>query len=195
MSEHGASAKNWSSQWSWASRAREYDVYMSRIDLEEQTRYRRRMNARHRQLGAVAQGKVVAWLNSLTDADVVAMSPADATRLLATAVQIERAATSDAGLDNMPDWVYDEPAREGSLKERLIEAGLDVELSDIARLLHKVLPASEPELPPRSSPSPPRRAPTVEPEPDVTVDEVPPGIWGTQPSPFDTGHGRYGGVA
>jgi hypothetical protein len=38
---------------------------MSRIDLEEQVRYRRKMNERHRRMAAVAQSKILEWLRSV----------------------------------------------------------------------------------------------------------------------------------
>jgi hypothetical protein len=55
VTDHGPTAKNWSMRWSWSMRAHEYDVYMGRVDLEEQVRYRRKMNERHRKMAAVAQ--------------------------------------------------------------------------------------------------------------------------------------------
>ena len=188
VTEHGVSAKNWSSQWQWSHRAREFDVYMARIDLEEQTRYRRKMNARHRQLGAVAQGKMVAWLNSLDEVRIQAMSPADATRLLDIAVKIEREATPAVDLDDLPDWAYAEASRrDGGLKQRLIDAGLNVPLSDVALLLHKMLgPAAvEPSPPPPPRPAPPQ-APVEPPPTDIGsgID-----IWGDGYRP------KYGGLA
>lgn len=84
---------------------------MARIDLEEQVRYRRRTNAGHRQIGAIAQSKVVAWLNGLDESGVASMSPADATSLVDVAVRIERMATSAAGPEDLPDWSYGEPGR------------------------------------------------------------------------------------
>ena len=199
VSEHGPSSRNWSSEWSWSHRAHEYDVYLARVDLEDQVRYRRRMNERHRQLGAVAQGKVVAWLNSLTEDKVASMSTADVTRLLDVAVRIERAATSAADLDDIPDWAYGEPTpRDGSLKQRLIDAGLDVPMSDLARLLHEKLGPAVTE--PTGFSPPPRPSPPTRPEPTgpelgfgETLDETPPpDIWGDR-NPFDGGRGRYGG--
>jgi hypothetical protein len=77
-----ADRENWSMRWSWSMRAHEYDVYMARVDLEDQVRYRRRMNARHRQVASVAQSKVVQWLNGLDEKAISRMSAADATRLL-----------------------------------------------------------------------------------------------------------------
>jgi hypothetical protein len=133
--DHGPSALNWSSEWSWSMRAHEYDVYISRVDLEEQLRYRRKMNARHRRMAAVAQSKIVEWLGSV---DPTRMSAADATRLWDVAVRIEHAATSAVGPEDLPD-PFTEPAGEGSLEQRLIEAGLNVEMSELARLLHEKL--------------------------------------------------------
>jgi hypothetical protein len=154
------------------------------------------MNDRHRRIGSAAQGKVVTWLSNLTDEAVARMSVADATRLLDTAVRIERAATSDGVLEDLPDCSYAEPGREeGSLKERLeqslVEAGLDpdVELPVLARFLHEL--DRPPEPPPPPTPAlPPRQAPPPEPEP--TSGETPPpiDIWGDR-SPFGTN--RYGG--
>jgi hypothetical protein len=109
---------------------------MSRVDLEEQVRYRRKMLERHRRVGAVAQGKAVEWLNTLTSERIAKMSVADATRLLDVAVKIEREACPAVGVEELPE-PYSEPAPEnGCLKQRLIEAGLnDVEISDLARFL------------------------------------------------------------
>src|SRR5687767_7649037 len=110
VTDHGPSAKNWSMRYHWSHRAHEYDVFQARIDLEDQVRYRRKMNARHRAIGSAAQSKVVQWLNQLDEKKVAAMSPADATRLLDVAVRIERAAT--VGVDvEVED--YGEPVREG----------------------------------------------------------------------------------
>jgi hypothetical protein len=137
--DHGASARNWSMRYHWAARAHEYDIYISRVDLEDQVRYRRKMNARHRQMASVAQSKLVQWLNTLDEAKIAKMSTADATRLLDVAVRIERAAVSGVGPEDLPD-PYSEPPREnGSLEQRLIDAGLGGQLSDIANLLHKRL--------------------------------------------------------
>ena len=113
VTDHGPTAKNWSMRHQWSYRAHEYDVYMARVDLEDQVRYRRRMNARHRQIGSVAQSKVVMWLNQLTDDKIAAMSPADATRLLDVAVRIERAATPAAVGDVDLSDPYSEPPENG----------------------------------------------------------------------------------
>jgi hypothetical protein len=138
VGEHGPSAGNWSMRYHWSQRAHEYDIYMARVDLEEQTRYRRRMNARHRQIGSVAQSKVVMWLNGLTEEAISRMSPADATRLLDVAVRIERAATPAAVGDvDLPDPYSEPPGTR--FEQRLAEAGLDVELSELARLIHEKL--------------------------------------------------------
>jgi hypothetical protein len=139
VTDHGPSAKNWSMRWSWSMRAHEYDVYMARVDLEEQVRYRRKMNERHRRMAAVAQSRVVKWLEGLDEKAIARMSAADATRLWDVAVRIERMATSTVGAEeDLPD-PYSEPARENGLEQRLIEAGLDVEISEVARLLHEKL--------------------------------------------------------
>jgi hypothetical protein len=58
--------------------------------------------------------------------------------LLDVAVRIERMATSAVGAEDLPD-PYSEPARENGLEQRLLEAGLDVEMSELALLLHKKL--------------------------------------------------------
>jgi hypothetical protein len=163
--DHGPTAANWSSRWQWSARAREYDVYMARVDLEDQVRYRRKMNDRHRRMASVALSKVVEWLGSV---DPTRMSTADATRLLDVAVRIERDATGIHTEDDLPP-PHPEIPHEGSLEQRLIDAGLDVEMSDVARLLHERLgtepePASEPPPPPR------RPAPVAE---DVPAPAVP----------------------
>jgi hypothetical protein len=67
VTDHGASAKNWSMRWSWSIRAHEYDIFIARVDLEEQVRYRRKMNERHRKIASAAQSKVVQWLNGLDE--------------------------------------------------------------------------------------------------------------------------------
>ena len=85
------------------------------------------------------------------------------------------------------------------MKERLIEAGLEVELSDVARLLHEKLGPVVTERtgfsPPRQAPAAPDPTPAAGPELGFgeTLDETPPvaDIWGG--NPFDTGRGRYGG--
>lgn len=185
VSDHGPSARNWSARYHWSHRAHEYDVYMARVDLEEQVRHRRKMNERHRRVAAVAQSKVVAWLNELDDAKVAKMNVAEATRLLDVAVRIERDATSAVGVEDLPE-PYSEPARErdGSLTQRLIEAGLNVELSELADLLRKVdrPPVSVSEPPPQTDDAAP-----LEPQPG---EETPPGsIWGDRWQP---GVGPYG---
>ena len=195
--DHGPSALNWSSEWSWSARAHEFDVYTARVDLEDQIRYRLKMNERHRRIGSAAQSKVVGWLSSLTEEAVARMSVADATRLLDTAVRIERAATSDADLEE-PDWAYDEPGREnGSLKQRLVDAGLDVPMSDVAYLLHKVLGPSHPEPPsPRPAPPAPKPAPVDGQElgfGETSDDTSTIDIWGD--NPLGPGRPKYGGLA
>jgi hypothetical protein len=156
VTDHGPTAKDWSARYRWSMRAHEWDLYMSRVDLEEQVRYRRRMLERHRRVGAVAQGKAVEWLNTLTPERIAKMSVADATRLLDVAVRIEREACPAVGAEDLPDDPYREPPRENGLQQRLIEAGLDVELSEIADLLHKLdrPAASVSELPPQADDRP-----------------------------------------
>jgi hypothetical protein len=174
VSDHGPSARNWSSKWLWSTRAHEYDVHMARVDLEEQVRYRRRMMERHRRVGAVAQGKAVEWLNTLTPEKIAKWTPADATRLLQVSVQIEREACAGASLEDLPD-PYGEPAGEGSLGQRLLDAGLNMEMSELARLIHE---KSRP--PPVNPPEPPRQAQErpapLEPEPGGEPPS--PSIWG-----------------
>jgi hypothetical protein len=142
VGEHGRSARNWSSQWHWSHRAHEYDVYMSRVDLEDQVRYRRKMNERHRQMASVAQAKLVQWLNRLDEQAIARMSAAEATRLWDVAVRIERAATLTISEDDVPELAsepYGDPARKNSLKQRLIDAGLDqVEMTALAHFLHEL---------------------------------------------------------
>jgi hypothetical protein len=140
-----STARNWSARYHWSVRAHEYDIYLSRTDLEEQVRYRRKMNERHRRMAAVAQSKLVAWLNELDDANVARMTVADATRLWDVAVRIEQAATSAvSAAEDLPD-PYSEPPRENGLQQRLRDAGLDVDMSELARLLHERLgPPPEP---------------------------------------------------
>jgi hypothetical protein len=182
VGEHGPSARNWSMRFHWAHRAREFDVYMSRIDLEEQVRYRRRMNERHRRMAAVAESKIVEWLSTLTPEKIERMWAAVATRLWDVAVRIERAATSAVDLDDLPN-PYGEPPHEDSLEQRLIEADLDEHLSDIAQLLHEKLGRPAVPEPPQERPAPPQPAPA---EPDQ---ETPPGsVWGGR----EPGYGRYG---
>lgn len=111
VGEHGPSARNWSMRFHWAHRARELDVYMSRIDLEEQVRSRRRRNERHRRMAAVAESKIVEWLSTLTPEKIERMSAADATRLWDAAVRIERAATSAVDLDDLPNPTVSRPTR------------------------------------------------------------------------------------
>jgi hypothetical protein len=77
------------------------------------------------------------WLNGLTDDAISRMSAADATRLLDVAVRVERAATPAVGDVDVPDR-YSEPPETG-FGQRLAEAGLDVELSELARLIHEKL--------------------------------------------------------
>jgi hypothetical protein len=178
--DHGPSALNWSSEWCWSARAHEYDIYISRVDLEEQVRYRQKMNERHRRMAAVAQSKVLEWLGSV---DPTKMSAADATRLLDVAVRIERAATRGAvSAEDLPD-PHSEPAGEGSLEQRLIDAGLDVPMSEIAQLLHEKL--GPPARVSESFSERPRQAQTdaaprqaqddAAPLPDETSDES---VWG-----------------
>jgi hypothetical protein len=112
----------------------------------------------------VAQSKVVQWLNGLDEKAISRMSAADATRLLDVAVRIERMATSTVSAEDLPDDTYSEP-RENGLEQRLLEANLDVELGDIARLLHEKLGPSVPEPPRHDRPAP------LEPLPDQ---ETPP---------------------
>jgi hypothetical protein len=111
VGEHGPSARNWSMRFHWAHRARELDVYMSRIDLEEQVRSRRRRNERHRRMAAVAESKIVERLSTLTPEKIERMSAADATRLWDVAVRIERAATSAVDLDDLPNPTVSRPTR------------------------------------------------------------------------------------
>jgi hypothetical protein len=158
VSDHGPSAKNWSARYRWSHRAQEFDIYMSRVDLEEQVRYRRKMNERHRRMAAVALSKVVKWLEGL---DPARMSVADAIRLLDVAVRIEQVATCVVGVEDLPE-PYSAPARgNGSIKQRLIEAGLNVDMSELANQLHKVMypsqdraerPTEEPPIGPSAEP-------------------------------------------
>ena len=188
VSDHGASAKNWSAQWSWSRRAHEYDVYMSRVDLEEQVRYRRRMMTRHRQVASVAQSKVVQWLNGL---DLAKMTTADATRLLDVSVKIEREACPAVAVEDLPDLPYEPPReRDGGLKQRLIDAGVDEgKMPEVARLLHEleslVSASEQPPEPPRFPV--PRRQPQADAPRQAQDDEgpvpqpgegTPPSIWG-----------------
>lgn len=167
----------------------EYDVYMARVDLEEQVRHRRKMNERHRRMAAVAQSKVVKWLDGL---DPARMSTADATRLLAVSVQIEQMATSAVSAEDLPVPPFSEPAREGGLEQRLRDAGLDVDMSELARFLHERL--GPPPEPPRF-PVPRRQAQADAPrqaQDDAAApqpgDETPPDtIWGNGGSPASTG--------
>jgi hypothetical protein len=118
------------------------------------------------------------------------MSVTDATRLLDVAVRIERAATCAVGAEDLPD-PYSEPARENGLEQRLLEAGLDVELGDIARLLHEKLPAvGVSERQAQDRPQPPVAAP---PDDETPPDEETPpeGIWGERWQP---GVDPYGGT-
>ncbi len=162
---------------------------MSRVDLEEQVRYRRKMNARHRQIGSVAQAKAVQWLNGLDAEKVARMSTADATRLLDVAVRIERMATSAVDAEDLPELPDREPKGAMSLHQRLIEADLNVELSDIADLLHERLgPAvSEPFSAPRQAQTP---APPQDSTPQ-TDDETPPQT--TLGKRWNPDAGPYGG--
>lgn len=127
--DHGASSFRWSAEWSWRYRAYEYDLFMAQVDLEEQIRYRRAMNERHRAIARSAQGKLVEWLQQLNPQS---MTAADATRLLAVVVEMERRATEGADLGYAPD--PPSAPRGSSLTEKL--AGLDIELQDLARLMH-----------------------------------------------------------
>jgi hypothetical protein len=149
--DHGPSALNWSSQWHWSIRAHEYDIYMARVDLEDQVRYRRKMNARHRQLAAVGQSKVaLEWLNGLTPERVRAFSPADVARFLDVMVRIEREATPAVAMDDLPDS-SSAPAHENGFEQRLKDAGLDqVQMSQLAEFLHEL--DSEPQPPPAQQP-------------------------------------------
>ena len=127
---HGPSSFRWSVEWSWGLRAYEYDLYMAQVDLEDQVRYRRAMNERHRKIAAAAQGKLVTWLSGL---DPSKMTTADATRLMAVVVDMERRATEGVEAGMLPTPLPAETMT--PLTERL--SGLDIELSQLARLLHQ----------------------------------------------------------
>jgi hypothetical protein len=91
---------------------------------------------------------------------------------LDVAVRIERAATCAVGAEDLPD-PYGGPARENGLEQRLVEAGLDVDMSQIARLLHeKVGPAvsvSEPQAQDKPAPIPPLETPPDEETPQESI--------------------------
>jgi hypothetical protein len=138
VSDKGPTARKWSMTWLWASRAREYDIYMGRVDLEEKVRYRRKMEERHRQLASVALGKMVSWLNTFDEKKIAAMSVADATRLFDIAVRIERGAVGTANHEDLPD-LAGQVEQEGSFESRLAAAKLDIPLDELADLLHERL--------------------------------------------------------
>jgi hypothetical protein len=148
-------------------RARAYDIYMARVDLEEKVRYRRKMNERSRQMASVGQAKVVQWLNGLTEEKIAKISVADATRLWQVAERIQREATLAVDMDDLDDPPT-EPARlEKSLKEKLRGAGLDVPMSELAQLLRERVP--EPPRPP--SPSHPVQVGQPAPAPPAEIRE------------------------
>jgi hypothetical protein len=90
-------------------------------------------------------------------------------------VRIERVATSAVSEEDLPD-PYSEPPRENGLEQRLIEAGLDVELSDVARLLHEKLgPAVSVSEPPPQAQADDRPAPL---EPPPGQETSPGSVWG-----------------
>jgi hypothetical protein len=187
LKDYPSTARNWSARYHWVARAHEYDIYISRVDLQEQVRYRRKMNARHRQIASVAQAKLVTWLNGL---DPARMSTADAIRLLDVAVKIEREATAAVDAEDLPE-PYVEPARVGgSIEQRLKAAGLDVPMSEVAEALRKVLDpsVSEPTVYPSRRPLERPESTPAEPEGverrDVFAEPghrpQPAGIWGEQ---------------
>lgn len=81
--------KRWSAQWSWSARARAWDRYVARQDLDDMVRYRRTMNERHRTIARTALSKAAQWLVNLNPDT---MRPSDAARLLEVAVRMEREA-------------------------------------------------------------------------------------------------------
>jgi hypothetical protein len=152
LRDFGPSALNWSSRWSWAMRAREYDRHMVRIDTEEQVRHRRKMEARNRQMASVALAKVVQWLNGLTPEKIAKISVADAMRFWLVAERIEREATLAVDMDDLDDPPPRENGLEKSLKEKLLGAGLDVPMSELAEFLRERV--AEPPAPPAASSHP-----------------------------------------
>jgi hypothetical protein len=147
----------------------------------------------------VAQGKAVEWLNTLTPERIARMSVADATRLLDVAVRIEREACPAVDVEDLPE-PYSEPAREkGSLEQRMIEAGLNVPMSEVANLLHKVLgpPPEPPRFPvPRrqaqadAAPPDPQPGDEQTPDPQPSDEQTPESVWGDRWQPEV---GEYGG--
>lgn len=133
VTDHGSSALKWSSIWQWGYRTYEWDRYMARVDVEDQVRYRREMNERHRTIARAATLKIAKFINETLD--VEKLRPAEAARWLEVAARLERDA-SGATVAELAQ-VNDEPE---SLEPTLAEVfGGDVDEAKMAQLLAQAM--------------------------------------------------------
>src|SRR5262245_17579077 len=83
-------ARVWSSRWSWPARALSWDRFLTAKDLEDSIRWRRTMNNRQRKAAALAQSKIITWLQQLEPS---MLTPTEAARWFEVAVKVERLAS------------------------------------------------------------------------------------------------------
>src|SRR4051812_8473588 len=88
--------ETWSRQNLWVPRAEAYDLHLERQERLELEEYRRNMNRRHRNLASSIQGKLVTFLNSVTEEQVQTLSWTQIAPLLSAATQLERLATGES---------------------------------------------------------------------------------------------------
>jgi hypothetical protein len=125
-----------SSLWSWGYRNYCWDRYVGQVDTEDLVRYRRMMNARHRNIARGALNKFSVWL---VNVDPNSLKPMEAARLGELAVAMERMAAMGELLVDA-DEPLDPDAPEGRPTTLRELAGIDPTVeADLAKQLHQFL--------------------------------------------------------
>lgn len=134
VSEHGPTAREWSSVWSWGWRVYQWDLFVAREEDQQMVRYRMLMNERHRNIAQNALVKVSQWLINMNPDT---LKPADAARWFEIAVRVQREAAgamlAESAIPGIPDPDADENPNAGrTLAEVLGLEGLDDDAAAVA---------------------------------------------------------------
>ena len=85
----------WQSRHRWVERAKAWDQEQDRVGCEARLAEIRKMNERQAKAGLLAQGKAIARLNRMTDAEVENLTVSEAVTLLREGVRLERTARGE----------------------------------------------------------------------------------------------------
>lgn len=134
VENHGPSARQWSSIWSWGYRTYKWDLYVAAEEDQQMVRYRMQMNERHRNIAQNALVKVSQWLINMNPDT---MKPADAARWFEIAVRVQREAAgamlAESAIPGIPDPAEDDNPNAGrTLAEVLGLEGLDDDAAAVA---------------------------------------------------------------